>query len=42
MRLGRGFHSLVDGCKSKPDRLLTVIEEVGSYMRLLFAYIHDF
>ncbi len=42
MKLGRGFHSLVDGCKSKPDRLLTVIEEARLYWRLLFAYIHDF
>jgi hypothetical protein len=31
MKLGRGFFALVDGCKSKPDRLLTVINEVSVY-----------
>lgn len=41
MKLGRGFFALVNGCKSKPDRLLTVIDEVSTYM-LFFARIHNF
>jgi hypothetical protein len=38
MKLGRGFFALVNGCKSKPDRLLTVINEVSTY----YIYWHVF